>query len=61
MKRNLKECLAEKIFNIITSEVLDYELETGIRFQWEASLKLNGEDFYEFIEGTINLDRRKKR
>lgn len=51
MKKSLKLILAEKIFNIIASEVLDYECDTGIRFQWECTLKINGQDFYEFHEG----------
>ncbi len=51
MKISLKEALAERIFNIITSEVIDYEAEYGIRFNWQCSLNINGQDFFEFKEG----------
>jgi hypothetical protein len=51
MKRDLKAALAESIFNAITCTVIDYEIDHDVSIQWEATVKLNGEDFYDFKEG----------
>jgi hypothetical protein len=46
-----KDDLADKIFSIITSEILDYEAELDVSMEWSAELKLNGKDYYEFKKG----------
>ena len=51
MKRNLKADLAEKLFSTITSVIIDYEIDYDIYVEWEANIKLNGEDFYDFKNG----------
>ncbi len=51
MKRDLKERLSEIIFDAITSTVIDFELDHDVYIQWEATIKLNGENFYDFKTG----------
>ena len=51
MKRSDKEALSEKIFDTIKSVIINFEKDHDVYIDWESTIKINGENFYDFKIG----------
>jgi hypothetical protein len=51
MLRTAKIALSEKMFSAIEEIALEYEKNYDIKIQWQANLKINDDDFFDFKTG----------
>ena len=56
MLRKNKVDLSEKMFEALEKIALEYCKDYDVKIAWEASIKINGESFFDWKTGAIQCE-----